>query len=232
MATGLIEPQAKRDRQADVKPPAHRVVYETIRHAILFGDYKPGQAVTIQGLVRDTGAGMTPVREAIRRLISEGAVVMLDNRRLSVPVLTREDVQQLDFIRNQLEPELASRAAGVIEAPQIETLVQIDTALNEAIERGDIAAYLEHNYAFHRELYAAAQMPILAETVDRMWLRFGPSLRIVCGRVGTHNLPDKHADILDALKSGDAEAAFRATREDIAQGMVQILAAADSIDSP
>ena len=54
------------------KQPAHESVYQGLRQMILGGDFAPGQAVTIQGLVELLGAGMTPVREAIRRLISEG----------------------------------------------------------------------------------------------------------------------------------------------------------------
>ena len=67
------------------------------------------------------------------------------------------------------------------------------------------------NHAFHITLYAVAQAPILAQSADALWLRFGPSLRVVCGRFGTSNLPDKHAELLDALKHGNADAARAAT---------------------
>lgn len=50
------------------KRPEHQAVYRQIRDMIMFGILVPGQAVTIQGLVDLIGGGMTPVREAIRRL--------------------------------------------------------------------------------------------------------------------------------------------------------------------
>ena len=65
----------------------------------------------------------------------------------------------------------------------------------------------------------------MAATVDQLWLRFGPSLRVICGRFGTSNLPDKHADLLDAIARRDADGAARAMAEDVAQGMRQIAAA-------
>ena len=101
-------------------------------------------------------------------------------------------------------------------------LIQIDTALNDAISRGNIGDYLTQNYRFHNEVYRCADAPIMAESVDRLWLLFGPSLRVVCGRFGTLNLPDKHADLLAAFGANDAAAAATAMVEDVAQGMRQI----------
>ena len=92
------------------KMPAHQMVYEKLRVMILFGDLAPGQAVTIQGLTTELGAGMTPVREAIRRLIAEGALTHQGNRRVSVALLTAVCVDELGFMRKTLEPELTRRA--------------------------------------------------------------------------------------------------------------------------
>ncbi|GFE49538.1 GntR family transcriptional regulator [Roseobacter cerasinus] len=206
------------------KSPAHQKVYEQLRARILFGDLAPGQAVTIQGLVNDLGAGMTPVREALRRLISDGALSMLGNRRVIVPELKDDCIEQLDFMRQSLEPELARRAVWHIDVDGLSTLRLRDDALNAAIEQGDIPGYLTHNYRFHATLYEIAQAPILTATVDRLWLRFAPSLRVVCGRYGTLNLPDKHADLLRALAARDGEAAAQAMAEDVHQGMLQIRA--------
>ena len=212
------------------KMPAHQHVYAAMRDRILFGDFIPGQALTIHGLVADTGAGMTPVREALRRLTSEGAVEMLTNRRLQVPILTARQVQELDFMRTTLEPELARRATGYITDAQIADLDEIDARLNVAISSGDVRSYLRRNYQFHKLLYDTAAAPVIAETVDRLWLRFGPSLRVVCGRFGTLNLPDRHVEILAALRARDAEAVAAAVRKDVRQGSKNVLATTDSID--
>lgn len=208
----------------EAKRPAHQTAYEALRMRILFGDLVPGQAVTIQGLADDLGAGITPVREAIRRLTSEGALVTLGNRRAIVPELTASCIEQLDFMRQSLEPKLAGLAVARIDDTVLTALKGQDDALNTAISQGDIPGYLTHNYGFHATLYACAGAPILTATVDRLWLRFGPSLRVVCGRHGTLNLPDKHADLLDALTRRDAQAAARTLKEDVHQGMLQIRA--------
>lgn len=194
-----------------------------MREAILFGELKPGQAVTIQGLTSLLGAGITPVREALRRLVSQGALVMHDNRRITVPELSLETISELEFMRLALEPELTRRFSTQVTADDIRNLRNIDNQLNTAIQLGDVPAYLRQNHAFHAAIYAGANAPIMAEAADRLWLRFGPSLRVVCGRFGTQNLPDKHQELLQALETRDVVAATNAMIGDIHQGMVQIL---------
>lgn len=212
----------------DGKTPVHQHVYERLRGMILFGDLAPGQAVTIQGLTTTLSAGMTPVREALRRLIAEGALTLQGNRRVTVPVLTFDGLQELGFMRTMLESELARRAATRISTTELAVLCARDDALNQAIAAGDVGRYLTHNYMFHKTIYDSADAPIMTETVDRLWLRFGPSLRIVCGRFGTHNLPDKHADLLLALTTADADKAATAMAEDVEQGIRQISAALET----
>ena len=217
---------------AAVKTPIHQHVYERLRKMILFGDLAPGQGVTIQGLTAALDAGMTPVREAIRRLISEGALTHLGNRRVTVPELTHAGLEELRFMRETLEPELTKRAANRMTDERLNALKACDNALNHAIDRGDVGGYLMQNYSFHRMIYDLAEAPIMAATVDRLWLRFGPSLRVVCGRYGTSNLPDKHAELLAAFAEGDAALAGEVMAGDVAQGMTQIRAALDGLPVP
>lgn len=204
------------------KAPAHETVYQTLRGQILFGELAPGQAVTIQGLTESLNAGMTPVREAIRRLISDGALVFQGNRRVSVPLLRSGDIDELVYARKTIECELARRATLRVTPAQIVELVRIDDALDRAISAGDVADYLAQNYAFHTALYLHADAPILTDLADRLWLRFGPSLRVVCGRLGTQSFPDRHKDILEALRRADPELAALAMERDVAQGMDQV----------
>ena len=210
------------DADAAARLPAHEVIYRQLRDLILFGDLAPGQAVTIQGLTDRLGAGMTPVREAIRRLIAEGALEFQGNRRVCVPELTADNISELIVARQWLDPHLTRRATALATAADLQNLEDLDTALDQAIDQGELRAYLELNYRFHSMVYQIADAPILAQIADGLWLRFGPSLRVVCGRMGTQNLPDKHKDMLAAMRSGDEEAAAQAIHGDVTQGMEQM----------
>lgn len=207
------------------KLPAHEIVYRRIRDMVLFGELAPGQAVTIQGLNAALDSGITPVREAIRRLTAEGALEFKGNRRVSVPELTPEHLAELGVARVALEPHLAQMAAGRVNSDEIDALEAIDAQVNLAIRQGDIRAYLEQNYRFHTSLYAHSGAEILGAMVQGLWLRVGPSLRIVCGRYGTLNLPDKHAEAIAALRAGRGADVAAAIRDDIEQGQDQIIAA-------
>jgi len=204
------------------REPAHLSVYRGIRDLILSGDLAPGHPVTIQGLVSRLGAGVTPVREAIRRLTSEGALRFHDNRRVTVPVLSVAQVDELIFARNALEPDLARRGAERAGMTDIEALSEIDAAHTAAIVTGNTHQYMVQNHRFHMTLYALAGTEVILPVVEALWLRSAPALRVMCGRFGTSNLPDMHQAALSAMRRGDSEGVAEAIRLDILQGMENV----------
>ena len=207
------------------KIPTHEITYARLRDMILFGLLQPGQPVTIQGLISDLGAGMTPVREAIRRLTAQGALLPQGNRRVTVPRLTPALLEQVAFARLTIEPKLAALAAAALTPGLIDRLEAIDERVDAAIRVGDIPAYLQSNHAFHFALYEASDAAVLTDMARSLWLRFGPSLRVVCARAGAAALPDRHEEALAAMRAGDAAALAAAIKRDIAQGVDQVRAA-------
>lgn len=204
------------------KIPTHELTYARLRDMVLFGHLAPGQPVTIQGLIQELGAGMTPVREAIRRLIAEGALLLQDNRRVVVPQMTAAMLDEVAFVRLAIEPKLAEMAAARLTPALIERLTALDGRVNRAIGADNIPDYLEANHAFHFMLYEASQAPVLLDIARSLWLRAGPSLRLVIGHSGKLGLPDLHAEALAAMRRGDAAALAQAVASDIQQGVDQV----------
>jgi len=198
--------------------PSHEVTYRKARDLILFGELAPGQAVTIQGIVERLGTGITPAREAIRRLTAEGALRVSGNRRIMVPTLKIEHLQELTYARTGIEPHIARLAAVAIEPADIDVLERIDAQVNAALVAGDIRAYLRHNHIFHWTLYAHSEAEILMATAASHWLRVGPSLRVMVRQDRTAPLPDMHEVAIAALRDGDFEAVGEAIHNDILQG--------------
>jgi len=201
------------------KIPSHEVTYARLRDMILFGHLAPGAPVTIQGLIAELDAGMTPVREAIRRLTAEGALLPQGNRRVAVPELSAELLEQVAFARLAIEPKLAELAAPKLTEAQIDRLEAIDGAVTRAVEAGKLPDYLAANHAFHFALYEAAEAPVLLDLARSLWLRAGPSLRAVIDRYGREAAPDLHREALAAMRARDAKGLKRSIEQDIQQGV-------------
>ncbi|MEM7733695.1 MAG: GntR family transcriptional regulator [Pseudomonadota bacterium] len=216
---------ATKPARVPAPPPAHEMIYRRLRDMVLFGDLAPGDAVTIQGLSQDLDAGITPVREAIRRLIAEGALEFQGNRRVCVPATTAEHIDEFVAARQWLDMQMVRRATLKANADDLQALAKIDKELDAAITGKDIRGYLEKNFQFHQKIYELSDTPILAGMAEGLWLRFGPMLRVVCRRIGALDLPDRHKEILQAMEAGDEDAAANAIWEDVTQGMDQARAA-------
>lgn len=210
---------SKTARLAPAKIPTHEVTYARLRDMILYGELAPGQPVTIQGLIADLAAGMTPVREAIRRLAAEGALLPQGNRRVSVPRLSLADLEQLAFVRLMIEPRLAQMAAVHITDDLLALLENLNAEVDRTVAAGDVQGYLQSNHAFHFTLYAAAEAGVLLDMAQSLWLRFGPSLRVVTQLSGRASLPDSHLDIIEALRAGRGDVAATALARDIELGV-------------
>src|SRR5690606_16038197 len=127
----------------------HEYAHRRLRQAIMVGSIRPGESLTIRGIAEAMESSPTPVREALRRLSSEGALRVLDNRRIMVPRMTADRFSELVSLRSVLEQHAARRAVPHITRPRIDRLVEIDRAQDEAIARKDNTTALLLNQEFH-----------------------------------------------------------------------------------
>src|SRR3977135_4649241 len=86
-------------------------VYDSLREALTAGRFLPGQKLTFRFVAGALGVSLTPVREALRRLVAEGAFEMQPNRSVRVPLMTRAKILELRDIRIALEGLAAKQAA-------------------------------------------------------------------------------------------------------------------------
>lgn len=197
--------------------PTHERAYRALRTRILHGELAPGQAVTLRGMAEALGVSVTPVREAVRRLIAERALEMTPTGRVLAPVLDRAALGALCTARALLEPELAVRAIPHVDDKLLTRLHNIDVLLEMALKTGQPEQYVRTNTAFHAALYAAAGAPALLALVESVWLQLNPAMRVLTGRAGTAALADHHAEAMVALAARDADALRAAIRADVAQ---------------
>ena len=195
--------------------------YLALKQAVLSGAFKPGEVVTLRALATRLAIGDTPVREAVKRLISEGAFEGLPNRSARVPLLDRREIQQILDLRIMLESNAAALAAQNITLHQIEQLRAFHKAMGAAVAADDSNAYGKFNMAFHFEIYRIADNKTLATLIEALWLRMAPFVsrtrslitsdvdharQLACGN---------HEALLTAMQTRDAEAARNAMTEDL-----------------
>jgi DNA-binding GntR family transcriptional regulator len=203
---------------------AHDRLYRSLRQQILHGEVQPGLALTLRGLGKQYGLSMTPVREALRRLVAEGALTLSSSGRVSTPELTNERIEELAALRALIEPELASRALPRAHLALIDRLSAINTANAEAVAKLDAVAYIRTNLEFHRTLYLRAQAPAMLAVLETVWLQLGPTMRQLHGRFPRTEPPRHHRLILAALRAGDEPGLRLAVRTDVTQGLRHLTA--------
>lgn len=206
-------------RPADTAPAAHERLYRTLRTQVMHGELAPGQPLTLRGIARSFGVSMTPAREAVRRLVAEGAFSLSSSGRVATPELTPERIEELAAIRALIEPELAARALPRAHFALIDRLAAINGANAEAVVKADAVAYIRTNLEFHRTLYLRAQAPAMLALTETVWLQLGPTMRAVYTRLRRKEPPQHHRMILAALRAGDEPGLRLAVRTDVTQGL-------------
>ena len=198
---------------------AHDVVYRALRLQIMHGEIEPGAAMTLRGIGKEFGVSMTPAREAIRRLVAEGALSLSTSGRVSTPVLSNDRIEELAALRALLEPELAARALPRAHMALIDRLQSINGAIAQVISQHDSIGYIRTNMEFHRTLYLRAQAPAMLAMAETVWLQMGPTMRALYGRLRRTEPPRFHRLIIAALKAGDEPGLRLAVRSDVTQGL-------------
>ena len=206
-------------RPSDSTLSAHDRLYRSLRTQVMHGELAPGQPLTLRGLAAQYGLSVTPVREALQRLVAEGALTLSSSGRVSTPELTPERIEELAAIRAMLEPELASRALPRAHFALIDRLAAINALNAEAVAKADAVAYVRTNLEFHRTLYLRAQAPAMLAICETVWLQLGPTMRALYARLRRNEPPHHHRLILAALRAGDEPGLRLAVRTDVTQGL-------------
>ncbi len=210
---------------------AHARVHAALKEALMNGDFLPGQRLVVRELAAQHHTSPMPVREALRQLVSDGALFDHPNRGVIVPEAGIEIIGDLTRVRSSIEGSAAEWAAATIDAHELEALAGINSRMQGCTARGDVADYLALNRKFHFTIYRAARSAVLIPVIERLWLRAGPWLNIMRGAATLGLGLDHHAEIVEALGQGAGPRARRALVADIADA-ADIMLRAESRSGP
>lgn len=177
------------------------LVTRAIREAILTMEFMAGERLVQHELAASLGVSRQPVREALRRLESEGLVVR-SGREIVVRAYSPEEIADILHFRILLEPEGVRLAAHYITEKEIAELEFLNEAMQKVAIDGDHARFIELNRAFHERIYRSARSGTLERIMDQLWKGWA-----VAANIHTSNrlsqLTDDHHDLIAALRSGD-----------------------------
>jgi DNA-binding GntR family transcriptional regulator len=196
-------------------------VYDFLREGLMSGRFAPGERLTVRGVAAWIGTSVMPVREAFRRLTTEGALEPLSSGATRVPVLDFVKLQDLMEIRVTVEGLAARRAATRVTEAEYQDLCAINEAVLKAAARRDQTNEAHANERFHFAIYRAARSDELLRIIEHLWLQMGPYLAWLLRR-GLWPAHQREADayrhhkgLLDALRLRDPAKAEMSLRADL-----------------
>jgi len=194
------------------------IVYLQLKEAFMIGAFAPGDPLNLRELADRFETSMTPVREAVRRLVAEGALVDAPGRALRVPPLERSRLTDLKRARIALETmvtELAVERITPADIAALETILQGA----ESAEMPSADEELKCNRHFHFTLYRISDSPTLVTLIESLWLQYGPFLNLLHTTID-RNIDGSHRDhhrIVDAARARDPAGAKEALVTDISR---------------
>lgn len=190
-------------------------VSEALRADIQDGRYGPGDRVTELEVAERLGVSRTPVREALRRLESEGLLVSLPWRGVVVAELDRAQVLELYAMREVLEGTAARFSAQHADDAEIDLMR--DLLAHEAKASDDSGLTARINRDLHEIIHTSARNRYLLSTLHalRNALSLLKGTTFAAPGRPAQGLAEHHA-IVEAISQRDGDAAETAARLHIA----------------
>jgi DNA-binding GntR family transcriptional regulator len=178
------------------------MVAALLREQIITGELPAGEQLRQRDIAARFLVSQTPVREAMRRLESEGLVIGDTHRGFTVVEPDDGPVEENFQIRAALESLGASLAAQKVDAAGIARLQELNDQMR-ALDGAD-PRYAELNREFHFTVYCCAGSPLLLSLMRLLWASLHGGPKVSRSRAESAR---QHDEILDALRAGDPAAA-------------------------
>jgi len=182
-------------------------VYLRIKDEILAGDLPPGSEVVETHMAEKLDVSRTPVHQAVVRLEQEGFVVIDPREGIYVAPISESEVKEICQVRVLLEAGLVREIGGKFTAEELDEMGSFLDSAGEALERLDVAAFLDANRDFHRQFdrkYGNERVSAILTNLDAHVRRI---LTISWSQEKVRLSHRQHRLILQSLRQGDANSA-------------------------
>ena len=189
--------------------PLRDVVFNTLRQAILRGEFKPGERLMEIQLANKLGVSRTPIREAIRKLELEGLVIMIPRKGAEVADITEKSLRDVLEVRKALEELAVQLACEKITQEELEELEQAGENFKKVLKRSkDITEVAEADVRFHDVIYMATdnqKLILLLNNLREQMYRY--RVEYLKREEAYPQLIAEHAAIIEYISKGEKKAA-------------------------
>lgn len=189
--------------------------YHALRRAIVVGEIPTNTPLDEADLTGRLDTGRTPIREALKRLALEQFVVWPPRRTAYVREIGPFEVNRLYESRLVLEEPVTRLTAERITDAGLTELDRICAELERAAEAGNVYEAVELDHQLHLAIAYGSDNRFLAEAVGNLNCRSLRLWYVAQKELGLENVPQCHADIVEALRTRDPERAAAEARRHV-----------------
>jgi DNA-binding GntR family transcriptional regulator len=142
--------------------------YQYIRKGIISRLFEPGERLSEPSLAKELECSRTPVRAALRRLSTEGLVVLSQNLQARVAKPTVKDIDDAFLLRELQEAVSARLASERVSQEDVVFLWTLERDMRQDYKNRDLESFLKNNDAFHFHISRLADNSFLEQSVRKI----------------------------------------------------------------
>jgi DNA-binding GntR family transcriptional regulator len=184
----------------------NEVVYDTLRDAIIQGEYEPGTRLVIDDLASTLGVSQIPIREAVRQLEADGFVSFEPYVGATITEINANFIFEVFALLESMEITASRAAARCMSDEEMETLEELINNMDSSVERPD--QWSRENKHLHLFICECAKTTLIQKMMqkildhwDRLRLHY---LKDVSGQ-RIKIAQQEHKQILAAFRTRDPE---------------------------
>lgn len=202
------------------RQPLNVMVYENIKNAIVAGDLEPGTRLTETKVGEQLNVSTTPVREAFRRLASEGLLKIIPWRGAIVQEFSDRELLEVYQCREVLEVLSIKSAMDHLDEVGIQKL---ESLVEQSIKTATISEHVEVNSAIHQTILEYAQNDMLTNLLGQLNdVIYHNRNMSSYNEKRRHEIYKEHLQIIQAIKEGDKDQAQLAMELHVKNGYAYI----------
>ena len=199
-------------------------VTASLREAILNGYFEPGEKLDQDLIAEELELSRTPVREALKRLESEGFIEVRPHYGAFITEVSQRDIREVYEVRRLLESEVVRQVTPLIPESVLNELDRSFVETQAQFDAGDTTKHFESDIHFHGTILDFVENRLLKEVIDGLNNRISIVRRFAQLRPGPHLVESfkEHRAILQAMRQRDAKQAAELMRRHLEESSLRV----------